>query len=243
MSSESTERDNEDYYKPGGWVNILFSFLTILSAAIMISWLTGNTEPEIRIAFTVLISTVFTGVLYFRSKINLSGDSPAVYKFSILAELLLYILYLGLTSSALIIKSAVLILMAAAAGLLLLVAMDTSVYRFPGRKMRSFFHSGQAFLTGLLIASFLSGMKLPFLFVAVIKLISGIYYTLAARQHNIYLSLRILRISLLIAAGITIFWRFFYSDTIIICLFLSGEFIDRILFYNDLNILHSESDK
>ena len=237
------KRNDKNYYTPGGWVNILFTFLTTLSAAIMISWLTGNTEPVNRIAFIVLILTVCTGVLYFRSMIILAGDSPAVSRSSIITELILYSSYLGLASSALIIESAVLILLASASGLLLLATIDTSVYRYPGGKMRSFFHSGQAFLTGLLIASFLSGMKLPFIFIAAIKLISGMYYVFSVRPQNIYLSLRILRILLLMAAGITIFWRIFYSDPLIICLFLSGELLDRILFYNDLNILHSESDK
>jgi len=237
------ERDDKDYYTPGGWTNILFSFLTTLSAAMMISWLTGNTEPISRIAFIVLILSLLSGFIYFRDKFYLVEESSTVSKSSVFTELILYLSYLGFASSSLIIKSSILILLAAAAGLLVLIAIDTSVHKFSGEKTRSFFHSGQAFLTGLLIASFFSGMKLPFIFIAVIKLISGVYYLFSARPQNIYMSLRILRILLLIAAGIIIFWRIFYSDPVIICLFLSGELLDRILFYNDLNILHSESIK
>ena len=197
----------------------------------MISWLVSGKEPGLHIAFTVLISSFLCGLLYFLN-IFIHPTSRKSYK---LAEIILYLLYLGLASPAVLIKSPILILLSSASGFLLLVVFDNSV--------KSFFHSGQAFLTVLLIASFLSGMVIPFLFIAIIKLISCIYYSLTADTLNIYLSLRILRILLLLTAGFAIFRNIFYSDPLIICLFLSGEFIDRILFYIDMNILYIESDK
>jgi hypothetical protein len=160
---------------------------------------------------------------------------PTIPNSYFLAQIIIYLIYLGLASSALLSKIPILILLSSGSGLLLLVTIDIS--------LKPFFHSGQAFLTVLLIASFLSGMRMPFLFIAIIKLISCIYYSLTSNTHNIYLSLRILRILLLLFAGFAVFRNFFYSDPLIICLFLSGEFIDRVLFYRDLNILYIDSDK
>ena len=209
----------------------------------MISWLIGSKEPETSIAFVILISSFLCSLLYsmniFKSW-KIHPTSPNSY---FLAEIILYLLYLGLAFPALLIKSPILILLSSASGLLLLVAIDNQAKTFTEGKIRSFFHSGQAFLTVLLIASFLSGMRIPFLFIAVIKFICCIYYSLTAKAQNIFLSLRILRILLLFAAGFAIFRNLFYSDPVIIFLFLSGEFIDRILFYRDLNILYIDSDK
>ena len=86
-------------------------------------------------------------------------------------------------------------------------------------------------------------MKLPFVFIAVIKLISGIYKTITTKPQDVYLSMRVLRIALITAAGISLITGISYSDPVIVYLFLIGELLDRILFYNDLNILQPKPDK
>ncbi len=219
----------------GAWINILFSFLIIISAAMMISWLIGGKEPQLHIAFTILILSFLCSLLFFQNIFNSGKIHPTIPNSCVLAEIILYLFYLGLASSALLCKSPILILLSSGSGLLLLAAIDNSENKI--------FHNGQAFLTVLLIASFFSGMRFPFLFIAIIKLICCVFYILTTETQNIYLSLRILRILLLLTAGFAIFRNLFYSDPLIICLFLLGEFIDRILFYRDLNILYVDSDK
>ncbi len=237
------EKENKDYYTPGGWNNILFSFLTTLSTAMMISWLTGNIEPEIHVAFAVFSLSVFSGIIYFYRTIRINTISKADFKYSILIDIIIFLLYMGIAPFAIFIKSAFLILLASTTGLLFLIINDTLITKFQGWNKSSLFHGGQAFITALLIASFLTGMKMPFLFIAVIKLISSTYIILATKPQNIYLSLWILRILLSLVAGVTIFCKLLYSDPVIICLFLSGELLDRVFFYRDLNILQTESDK
>ncbi len=216
--------------------------MIIISVAMMISWLIGSKEPENRITHIILISSFLCGLLYFLNIFKSRRVQPTTPNSYIFAEIILYIIYLGLASSALVIKSPVLILLSATAGLLLLGAIDNSAKIFFAGRIKSFFHSGQAFLTGLLIASFLSEMILPFLFIAAIKLLSGIYYGVKGKYQKIYISLRILRVLLLLTASVIIFMESINSDPLMISLFLTGELIDRILFYNDSYILHLESN-
>ena len=100
-----------------------------------------------------------------------------------------------------------------------------------------FFHSGQTFLSGLFIISMLSGAIIPFLFIALLKLVTTANSLFINKSGNEYV-LRYLRLSLLLVVCAKLILDASFSDGIIILLFLTGEFLDRQLFYTDFNPLN-----
>ncbi len=198
----------------------------------MISYFVGSVPDNSVIILPVLILSALFSVYHFcRAGKDLfrSPGSP------VSLEIFLYLLYLVLSAFALFLYSVEFIIAASAAGMILLVMTDME-FSQPDKRINTYFHSGQNLLTCLLLASFLSVMKAPFFFIAVIKLLSGIYNGYSDKLQNVYFSLRILRIALLLAAGISLMTQISYSDPIITIMFLSGELLDRIMFYDDLKI-------
>lgn len=196
----------------------------------MISYLTGSAFYSYRIFLPLLVLSALFSVFYFiegRKKISRSLWSPAG------TELLLYLIYLILSLLVISFEPVGFIIAASAAGVIFVVMSDLQ-YSVPDKRMTPFFHSGQNLLTVLIIVSFLSGLMIPFIFIAAIKLFSGIYFAYRANLQNLYFKLRILRIVLLLAAGISLITRISFSDPVITVLFLSGELLDRIIYYQDL---------
>lgn len=97
-------------------------------------------------------------------------------------------------------------------------------------------HSGQTFISALLIISFLSGLMLPFVFLVIIKLISSGKNMIGKQAEN-YFSIRFLRLAFLILAT-ALFFKNSYKELSSVIIFLSGELLDRILFYLDFNPLN-----
>src|SRR5664279_5446678 len=125
-------------------------------------------------------------------------------------------------------------------GLIFLVLID-SVYYYSDRKQSVILHSGQTFITALLIGSFLAGMVLPFVFIAVIKLAISIFRLYSNNLKRIYFEIRFLRIAFLTVSGISLVSNISYPELPVMLIFLTGELLDRILFYIDfdpMNINH-----
>jgi DMSO reductase anchor subunit len=147
-------------------------------------------------------------------------------------EILMFLLYSVLSLITLLINLPFLIIASSLAGLLLLILID-SVYIFADRRLSVIIHSGQTFISGLLIISFLSGNILPFVFIASIKIISSVFLLLNEERFYNNLNIRIVRIALLVITGASLVTKISITDPVIILLFLAGELIDRILFYID----------
>ena len=99
------------------------------------------------------------------------------------------------------------------------------------------FHSGQTFLSALLMISFFSGIILPFVFIALIKLISLIYSLVSKPGGNVF-NLRFIRIAFLFIPAISLISNNFHIELSIVIIFVAGELFDRILFYIDYNPLN-----
>jgi hypothetical protein len=229
--SENQDKDQNSIITSGGWSETGFSFVTAFSVALIISHITGpHGFPDFRIMFPSLVLSSLFSVFYFiKCRAELMSSAGSRKRI----ELLAYLLFIGLSALVLTISSAELILTASAAGIILVMIIDQQ-HSPRGNKIIPLFHSGQNLLTVLIIASFFSGLKWPFIFIALVKLISGIYYGFNDKSGNLYFSLRILRIALLIAAGISLITEISYSDPVITVMFLCGELIDRINYYHDL---------
>jgi DMSO reductase anchor subunit len=119
-------------------------------------------------------------------------------------------------------------------GLFLLALID-SVYIYSDKSKSVILHSGQTFISALLIGSFFSGIILPFVFIALIKLTLSIYGFKSGKILITYFGIRFLRIAFLIISGFSLISKISYPEHSVYLIFLTGELLDRILFYIDFN--------
>ena len=212
------------------WSLAAFSFLSTISVALMFSWfLTGSIQKK----FLILVLLILSGLvslLHLGKKVRAWRVMFNIPTSPLSREIAAYIVYLLMSAAAVISESGGLIIASSVAGLIMLITID-SVYSFPDRRMKFLFHSGQTFLTGLLLGSFFSGMIVSFLFIGGIKLVSGILYLISDKDYPGVFAFRFLRLALLLTAIIT--KTIGIIDPVIAWLFLSGELIDRILYYYD----------
>jgi DMSO reductase anchor subunit len=215
---------------------IAFSFLTTLSVSIIITSLVKGVFPERMILIPVLILAGVISLFHlgkrrraWRSVINVR-NSP------LSREIVLYIIYTVVSSIAGFFHLPGLLIAASLTGLILLLQID-NVYYYANRNKSVFLHSGQTFMSALLIVSFFSGMLLSFVFLALVKLASSVYI-LSVNKTNHISGIRFLRIVLLIVSGASMVSQISYNDPFIISLFLTGELFDRVMFYIDFDPLN-----
>jgi len=219
------------------WSLLMFSFLVTISVAIIISSLfnghfPGKTLHILIITVAGIFSFFQVGIKFrtWRAVTNLR--SPMLRR-----EIGLFIIYSAISTIAVAIRLPILLVIASVVGLILLIVID-SEYIFADRRKQVILNSGQTFITALLIVSFFSGAVLSFLFIATIKMVSSVYRMSAGKQNGLYFALRFLRIALLLLAGVTLVSKISYSDPVIFFLFLTGEFLDRLIFYFDFSPLN-----
>ncbi len=218
------------------WSLLLFSFITTLSVAIFISSFIRGTIPN-RLLFLSMILVSGIVSLFHLGKKNRAWRAVVNWKRSPLSrEIVLFILYSVFSVIALYSISPGLLVASCISGLILLIAID-SVYIFADKRSSLFFHSGQTFLSGLFIISMLAGALLPFLFIASLKLARSVYSLVINRSGNDYI-IRYIRIALLLVVSARLITASSFSDGVIILLFLTGEFLDRLIFYSNFNPLN-----
>jgi hypothetical protein len=227
------DRDFKEKFTPAGWSYIGFSYMTTLSVSLIISCLTGTLQPASVVTVSVLILTLPLTALH----ILLAGkDFMRSHITLILAEVILYISYLVLAALTFKFSSGGLIIASSVTGIILIVLTDMGYFPY-GTGIKNYMHSGQNLLTALIIVSFLSELKAPFIFVAAIKLILNISSIYRNKLQNVYFSLRVLRTAFLIIAGMSLVTCISYKDPAVTIVFLTGELFDRIIFYNDTEII------
>lgn len=223
------------------WSLVLFSFLTVLSVSIIASSIINGAIPDKLLFLTIsLLPGVFS--LFHLGKWERAWRAITNIKGSPLSrEILVFLIYTIISCYSVAYEIPLLIAGSSIVGFILLIAID-AVYYYSVRTFSVFLHSGQAFLASLLIVSFLSGNIIPFLFIAVIRIILSAGIILRSRGNNNIDILRFTRIALLLVAGASLVSGISYPGPAILTLFIAGEFIDRILFYFDfeppgLNVL------
>jgi Fe-S-cluster-containing dehydrogenase component/DMSO reductase anchor subunit len=219
----------------GEWSLIAFTLLAALSVGLMASsFLTANFS-QIILSVALAVSGGLLSIFHLKKKLRAWRALVNISRSPLSREIALYILYILLSLGALISINAGLILAASLSGLFLLFAIDL-VYTATDSRLSFVFHSGQTFLTGLLIASFFAGLKFPFIFIALIKIISAIL-NISSRERAPQTGLRIFRTALLLITGISIATGISFTDPAITFIFVTGEVIDRIMFYLDFKPL------
>jgi DMSO reductase anchor subunit len=146
-------------------------------------------------------------------------------------EIFALIVYGGMVAATPFVDIPVYRIIVSVSGLLLLLVID-SVYAFTTGRINKF-HSGQVFITSLLIISFLTQQTVPFLFIAALKLIiifrSG---QLTGKERTLF-GQRFLRVALLLIAMMILVSGAGKGELSSVMILLSGELIDRYLFYID----------
>jgi DMSO reductase anchor subunit/formate hydrogenlyase subunit 6/NADH:ubiquinone oxidoreductase subunit I len=213
---------------------IIFSFLSTISVAeILTSFIKGE-FPEKKIFLPVLLIAGLVSFIHLGRKLR-SWRSVINIKSSPLSrEIAAFIVYSVISLLAVFLLIPGLLIASSIAGLFFLLMID-SVYLFADRSKKVIINSGQTFISALLIGSFLSGSVLPFTFIALIKVALSLYNLSVKKLQSTYFSLRFLRIAFLVVSGASMISHISYNDFLIVFLFLAGELFDRIIFYIDFN--------
>jgi Fe-S-cluster-containing dehydrogenase component/DMSO reductase anchor subunit len=219
---------------------IIFSFLATISVSVLVSSLLKGVFPDKWIFISLLVCTGLVSFFHL-GKMFRSWRALANLKSSPLSrEIAALIFYSVVSALAVFLNLPALLIVSSVSGLILLLLID-SVYIFSDKTSSVVLHTGQTFISALLIISFLSGMVLPFVFIALLKLGIWFYNQMFKRFINPDFTLRFLRIVFLILPGLNLILHSAYSDNFIIIIFLSGELIDRIMFYKDFSPLNINS--
>jgi len=232
---------DRDLIFKGEWSLVGFSFLSAISVSTIISSLIKGVFPNkfiflSTIFFAATISLFHLGkpLRYWRSANNLRSSPLS-------REITLFILYSIISFISVIFHIPGFLVAAAIIGLVLLLLID-SVYIFSDKRKFMMIHSGQTFISGLLMVSFFSGIIIPFVFIAVIKSILLLKSLIVNKLTEGFPGLRFLRIALLIIAGASLISGISYPDPVIFLLFIIGELFDRIIFYYDFSPLHISNE-
>ena len=231
---QTTEYDSG---RSGEWSLISFSFLITISVAIMIASLIDGFFPGRTLSISIVFAAGIAS-LFHLGKISGAYKAVTNLKSSPLSrEIAFFILYSLVTVITVVLQLPLLLIISTVAGLLMLVAAD-GVYLYSDKRKNVILHSGQTFISALLVASFLTGMILPFLFTATVKLILSLRSLIINRKEKIFFGIRYLRIAMLLTASISLVSKIAYPGIAIMSLFLAGELLDRIIFYIDFKPLN-----
>jgi len=224
----------------GNYSLVAFSFLTTLSVAMIISSLITGIFPD-RILLLFLIAMAgFMSLFHLGKKLRAWRAFVNLKKSPLSREVTMFILFSLVSSCTVCYQIPQLIVVSGITGLVLLFLID-SVYIYSDDRKQVRMHSGQTFISALLIVSFISGIIMPFLFLAIIKLALSVYALSVNRKNSIPFGIRFFRIAILLVTGASIISEISYPDPAIISLFLTGEFLDRVIFYVDFKPLNINS--
>lgn len=212
---------------------IIFSFLSTLLISVMVASFFKGAFPDVFVFTGALLLTAMVSLLHLGKKLRSWRALFNVHRSPLSREIAAFIVFSIASIMALFFQKPYLLIVSGLVGLSFLVLLD-NVYIFSDRRTNTIFHSGQTFLSALIIISFLSEAVLPFIFIAIIKLaLTGA--DLKKQQDGYIFKIRFLRIVFLILPGLTLVLHSAIPDYFVIIIFLTGELFDRILFYIDFN--------
>ena len=219
---------------------IMFSFLATISVSIIVSSFFKGIYPDSSIFIPVLLATGISSVFHLGKKIR-SWRSLANLKNSpISREIAAFILFAIISLLTVFLRLPVFLIASSITGLVFLALID-SVYLFTVRNKSVILHSGQTFISALIIISFVSGITLPFVFMALIKLGLFVYRQIINKLSRSDSAFRFLRVAFLVVPGMSMILHNSLPENFIIIIFLTGELFDRILFYIDFNPVNINS--
>lgn len=213
---------------------VVFSFLATISVTLLISSFIKGLFPEKLLFIAVLAGSGIASIFHLGKKLRSWRAVMNLRSSPLSREIAVYILYSLISIIAVLMRIPFLLVASSVSGLVLLLSID-NVYIYTERKRNVILHSGQTFITALLIVSFLTGNVLPFIFISLVKVVLSGYNYLNGRTMRTDSAFRFLRITFLVVPGLSLILNHSQPDTLIIIILLTGELIDRILYYIDFN--------
>lgn len=216
---------------------VLFTFLTTVSAALSVSYLTKSGTQALFLPLIIVAAAGIISIFHLKSPFSAWRSFINIKSSPLSREIAAFSFYTAALISAFLTGVPWLFMVSALAGIILLIFID-NVYYYADNRKYLFFHSGQTFVSGLLMISFLSGGVIPFIFIGILKILS-VFFTgsLSAGSKKVQV-LRFLRLAFLIIAGSAFISGLSFDYIIINSLFFAGELIDRFLFYYDFSPLN-----
>lgn len=232
FESEVTKSGANESVMAGKWSLFAFSFLTTLSVATIISSFINGIFPEKILSVSIIILAGIISLFHLGRRLRAWRAIANLKSSPLSREIALFIIYSVVSFIAVFFQLPGYLIASSIVGLILLIVID-SVYIYADKRKSVIMHSGQTFLSALLIVSFFTGIVLPFIFIALIKLAASAYSLSVNKINNINFVIRFLRIVLLLVTGVSLVSEISYPDPVISSIFLTGELIDRIIFYID----------
>jgi DMSO reductase anchor subunit len=215
---------------------LIFSFLSVLSVATLLTSFIRGAFPGNMLTVVVLLLAGIVSLFHLGQKNRSWRAITNIRKSPLSREIAAFIVYFTLSVATVVFRLPLLLVVSSVAGLVFLILID-SVYIYSDKSKSVVMHSGQTFISALLIGSFLSGLTLPFIFLGAIKLISA-GKKLFINQDDNYFIIRFLRLAFLLLPAIAMISKNSHLESLTIFVFLTGELFDRILFYADFKPLN-----
>jgi Fe-S-cluster-containing dehydrogenase component/DMSO reductase anchor subunit len=239
FETEIELQQTENQFKSSLYSLLIFSFLSTVSVSYLISSVIKGVIPDLVIFFTIIVLAA-AGSLFHLGKVSRAWRAVLNIKSSPLSlEILSFLLYSLLSLTGVYFKIPYVLIIASIAGLLFLLSVD-NVYYYAEKPKPAVLKSGQTFISSLLITAFLSESLGPFIFIAVLKIFLSEYIPLADGKRDSYSILRTIRISFLVISA-AVLYHYKSLNSFVTVLFLTGELLDRVLFYIDFDQLNIKS--
>ena len=209
------------------WSLIVFTYISSLLFAFNISNFFGNIILPRAIYLALIAVIVLLPLLHlgkaFRSWRALAG----VFRSALSTEIFFLLLFAGTSALASFLDLRSVWIISFISGVILLIAID-NVYTFSDPGIR--YHSSQSFISGLLLASFLLGDILPFVFISFVKVCLWLFYNRNRLSNKWQVAYLICHITLYTFCAIS----FCGTREVYILMFillLASELFNRILYY------------
>ncbi len=209
------------------WSLIAFSFMVMVAVSISFASFINGVFPGI-LFFVIIFSAAFISLFHLGRPLRALRVLTNPARSPLSREIISFLIFCSLLIIAVILRSPGFLLAGSISGLIFLIAIDT-VYFMPDKNIM--YHSGQTFLSSLLLISYLTGNLLPFTFIAIIKVLLSI---LKFTEKNCE-GFRFIRIALLVLAWAGLVSGYAVKSNPLTLMILSAELIDRYLFYHDFS--------
>ncbi len=214
------------------WSLILFSFLTTLSVSWLIASLIKGKYPDLFYFISAIFLSGLISLFHLGAPLRAWRSLSNIKTSPLSREIALFSAYALGSITSVSFRLPLLLVISSILGLILLLAVD-GVYVYSDNRKSVVLHSGQTFLSALLMISFFTGNIIPFLFIAIIKLAATGFSLYVNKDDRVNFGIRFLRMALLVVTGTSLIAGISNTDPAIYYIFLTGEVIDRIMFYID----------
>ncbi|HLP73322.1 MAG TPA: 4Fe-4S dicluster domain-containing protein [Bacteroidales bacterium] len=206
----------------------VFTFLVTILVSVVSATLLKGKFPGKFIVISLSMAAALVSLIHLGKPLRAWKSVLNIRSSPLSREILIFIVFSVLSFSAVYFQNYMLLIFAVASGLITLIIID-SVYNHVCSS--SWFHSGQTFLTSLLLISYLTASLTPFTFVVMIKMAMSV--RLLIKKKEMFPALRYLRIIILFTVWAGLISGFNQADSSIFVILLMGEVADRLLFYSD----------